>query len=53
VKSRTIQPQILEDKLMKVVIDDSPNWLKIFLMSDKDIQRTLANESKGRYSKKI
>lgn len=38
VKSKEIQLQILERKTKRVIVDDNPEWLKIFLMSDSDIQ---------------
>lgn len=39
IKNRIIQPQIIDYKLMKVLVQDNPNWLKILLVSDTDIQR--------------
>lgn len=39
VKSRTIQPQLLESDTQKVIIEDNPELLKVFLYSDIDIQR--------------
>jgi len=36
-KSKKIQPQIISDKVMKVVASDNANWLKVLLMSDTDI----------------
>lgn len=38
IKSKEIQLQILERKTKRVIVDDNPEWLKIFLMSDSDIQ---------------
>jgi hypothetical protein len=39
IKNRIIQPQIIDYKLMKALIQDNPNWLKVLLVSDMDIQR--------------
>lgn len=38
-KYRIIQPQFVDKKMAKVIIDDNPNWLKILLLSDMDIQK--------------
>lgn len=38
IKNREIQLQILGGKTKRVIVDDNPEWLKIFLMSDSDIQ---------------
>lgn len=40
IKSRIIQPQIIEFKLIKAIVKDNPNWLKVLLLSDMDIERT-------------
>jgi hypothetical protein len=40
VKSRFIQPQIIDVKLMSAIIQDNPNWLKVLLVSDMDIERS-------------
>lgn len=40
IKSRTIQPQIIDFKLMEALVQDNPNWLKVLLLSDMDIERT-------------
>ncbi|MEO6175640.1 MAG: DUF1819 family protein [Flavobacterium circumlabens] len=40
VKSKIIQPQIVDFKLMKAIIQDNPIWLKVLLVSDMDIERT-------------
>jgi len=37
IKNRNIQPQILDDRTLKAIVADNPEWLKIFLMSDMDI----------------
>ena len=40
IKSRNIQPQIIDLKLMNAIVQDNPNWLKVLLVSDMDIERT-------------
>ena len=39
IKNRIIQPQIIDYKLIKAIVQDNPNWLKVLLVSDMDIQR--------------
>lgn len=39
IKSRIIQPQLLESDTQKAIIEDNPELLKVFLYSDIDIQR--------------
>ena len=39
IKNRIIQPQIIDYKLMKALVQENPNWLKVLLVSDTDIQR--------------
>lgn len=39
IKNRIIQPQIIDYKLMQALVQDNPNWLKVLLVSDMDIQR--------------
>lgn len=39
IKNRIVQPQIIDYKLIKALVRDNPNWLKILLVSDTDIQR--------------
>ena len=39
--NRQIQPQLLSTELVKATLEDNPNWLKIFLMSDMDIQQAI------------
>lgn len=39
IKNKIIQPQIIDDKLLKALFQDNPNWLKVLLVSDMDIQR--------------
>jgi len=36
---KTIQPQVLLPEVIKSILVDDPQWLKIFLMSDKDIKQ--------------
>ena len=38
IKDRIIQTQILDAKTIDVIINDDPEWLKIFLLSDADIE---------------
>ena len=40
IKSRIIQPQIIEFKLIKAIVQDNSNWLKVLLLSDMDIERS-------------
>ena len=42
IKNRIIQPQIINYNLVNALIQDNPNWLKVLLVSDMDIER--ANE---------
>ena len=37
VKTRIIQPQLIDDIVIEVIVADDPIWLKIFLLSDVDI----------------
>jgi hypothetical protein len=39
IKNRIIQPQIIDYKLIKALVQDNPNWLKVLLVSDMDIQK--------------
>lgn len=36
---KTIQPQLIQSDVMKAITKDDPAWLKIFMMSDKDIKQ--------------
>jgi hypothetical protein len=36
---KIIQPQILEPSVIKAIFEDDPAWLKIFMVSDKDINQ--------------
>lgn len=38
-KSRIIQPQIIDIQVMRVISQDNPNWLKVLLVSDSDIEK--------------
>tara|TARA_Y100001954_G_C15753569_1_gene575038 strand:- start:893 stop:1495 length:603 start_codon:yes stop_codon:yes gene_type:complete len=40
VKTKIIQPQLLEDNLISTVASVAPKWLKVFLMSDMDIENS-------------
>ena len=36
---KQIQPQILQQDVINATVRDDPAWLKIFMMSDKDIKQ--------------
>jgi hypothetical protein len=38
VKTRMVQPQLLEQKVINTIAEDDKEWLKVFLMSDVDIE---------------
>jgi hypothetical protein len=38
IKTKNIQPQLLDSQLIKAIISDDSQWLKVFLMSDLDIE---------------
>lgn len=38
VKNRMIQPQLLERNVVSAIVSDDKEWLKIFLLSDVDIE---------------
>ena len=38
VKTKNIQPQLLEDQLVDLIASDDKQWLKVLFMSDMDIQ---------------
>lgn len=38
IKNRMIQPQLLDAAVIKAIASDNKNWLKVFFMSDIDIQ---------------
>ena len=40
IKSRTIQPQLLDPKLQQAIANDNKEWLKVFFISDSDIDNT-------------
>jgi hypothetical protein len=37
VRSKEIHPPIIDDKVIDAIIQDNPEWLKVFLLSDLDI----------------
>jgi len=37
-KDKVIQPQLLQPEVIRVIVEDNPQMLKVFLFSDKDIQ---------------
>ena len=37
IKSKQIVPQFLDNKLIDLIVEDNIAWLKIYLMSDMDI----------------
>jgi hypothetical protein len=39
IKDKNIQPQLLDTKVNEAIAEDHPNWLKVFFMSDLDIQQ--------------
>lgn len=39
IKKRTIQPQIVDHKLLRIIVEDNVNWLKVLLLSDMDIEK--------------
>lgn len=39
-KEKEIQPQLLEPKVLKVIGRENPEWLKIYLLSDMDIENS-------------
>ncbi len=41
IKTKQIQPQILDYQLIKTILSDDAQWLKVFLMSDADIANYL------------
>lgn len=36
---KIIQPQLLHPRLVKAIAEDDPSWLRIFMMSDRDIKQ--------------
>lgn len=40
IKEKQIQPQFLFDDIKKVIVNDNPQWLKVFLYSDMDIENS-------------
>ena len=39
--NKHIMPIVLGENLKRIITNDNPRWLKIFLMSDSDIERTI------------
>ena len=37
IKAKTIQPQLLDNRVIEAIVSDDSTWLKVFLMSDLDI----------------
>ncbi|MFB9862453.1 DUF1819 family protein [Rufibacter immobilis] len=37
IESRSINPQIVEEKVVRAVVEDDPEWLKIYLLSDMEV----------------
>jgi len=37
IKSKVIQPQIIDRKVTDAIVSDNPNWLKVLFISDMDI----------------
>jgi hypothetical protein len=40
-QAKNIQPQLVEKELMDAVIEDEPEYLKIYLLPDLDIQQAM------------
>jgi hypothetical protein len=40
-KSKIIQPQILDSNVMHTIVSDNRQWLKVFFMSDIDIENSI------------
>lgn len=38
IKSKEIQPQVIDDRVIRAIATDNKEWLKIFFMSDMDIE---------------
>lgn len=36
---KTIQPQILQQDVINAIVKEDPVWLKIFMLSDRDIKQ--------------
>lgn len=41
IKTKIIQPQIIDSKTIEVITQDDSNWLKVLLMSDSNIENTI------------
>jgi len=41
IKNKTIQPQLLDDRIISAIKNDHQEWLKIYFYSDMDIAQTI------------
>ena len=41
-EERSIQPQFLEFEVIRVIVEDAPQWLTLFLFSDEEIREMIA-----------
>jgi hypothetical protein len=41
IRSKNIQPQLLDNNVIMAIVNDSPDWLKVFFYSDMDIENTI------------
>lgn len=41
IKTKIIQPQIIDNRTIEVIAQDNSNWLKVLLMSDSNIENTI------------
>lgn len=39
IKDKMIQPQLLQNQVLRVITEDDPLWLRIFMVSDYDIKQ--------------
>jgi hypothetical protein len=39
ITDKIIQPQLLQPEVINTILKDNPEWLKIFMMTDKDIKQ--------------
>lgn len=40
IRTKVLQPQLLDKETIEIITEDNPNWLKIFFFSDIDIANT-------------
>ena len=45
-KDKFIQPILIDEEVIKTIISDNPNWLKIFMASDTDINNWIKKYGK-------